>query len=115
MASVRKRSTEITEPARCADDGGRIAGTRADIEHAVLLAQIERREREREIGRGADDLAAPQRQGDIAPREVAIGGSGEEVPRHRLEGAQHILVVHAARAKPHEEMQGFGGMRGKGK
>ena len=94
------------------DDGGRIARTRPDIERAVLLAQIERREREREIGGGADDLAAPQRQGDIAPREVAMGGSGEEFPRHRLEGAQHGLVVHAARAKPHEEMQRFRGMRG---
>ena len=104
-AEALDRDDELGE---MAEDRRRISGSRADIEHVMLLAQIERPERQSEVRRRTDDLAATHRQRDVAPGEVALRGGGEEAARHRLESAQHVLVVHAARSQAHQEVQGLG-------
>ncbi len=76
-------------------NGGRIAGARADLHHAMAGLELQRLQHDGEIARRLHRLAAGEGQDAIALREIAQGEGNENLALHRLDGAQHIHVAHA--------------------
>ncbi|MGF6936095.1 hypothetical protein OKW41_005257 [Paraburkholderia sp. UCT70] len=77
-------------------DRGRIAGARANVEHAIAGLQLGGREHLRDDVRLRDRLLAADRQRRIVIREFAQIGWHECLARHAPHRLDHAVVAHAA-------------------
>jgi len=73
-----------------------------DVEHAIARRQLQQLEHPGNDERLGDRLAFFDRQGDIRPGAVAMGGGHEAIARHRRDRGQHALVGHHRRQFPGE-------------
>ena len=83
-------------PDEVAEEGGRPAGARTDVEHPLALVHVEQGEHRphgRRLGAG---LVVADPEGPVLARPVPLGGREEAPPVDRREGRVEGVGVHVA-------------------
>ena len=102
----------VDPPRQAGEDRRLVAGAGADLEHAVLFADVERGGHHADDHRCADGLAAVDRQS-----LVGIGGGvhlrrNEQVARHQLDRRHHASVGDAGAAQAQDQLGDAGAALG---
>ena len=83
-------------PAKPRQDGGLVTGAGADLEHAVMLLQLQLLGHVGHHERLADGLPAGDAERAVAVGVGAVGRLDEHLARDLLHGAQHRLIADPA-------------------